>query len=76
MKIPSYQVSPGDAVQVQESSRELAVIHEALGTSASKAVPWLSVDKAALRGELMELPAREDIPVPVEEQLIIELYSR
>ena len=76
VKIPSYQVTPGDGVQVHESSRELAVIHESLGASSSKAIPWLSVDKAALRGELMELPAREDIPVPVEEQLIIELYSR
>jgi small subunit ribosomal protein S4 len=75
--IPSFQVSPGDNVQIREKSRQLQLVHDALkraGDGASSA--WLSVDKVNLSGSLVEYPKREDIPTPVEEQLIVELYSK
>jgi small subunit ribosomal protein S4 len=75
--IPSYQVSPGDVIKVREKSRQLQTIHETL-TKAGKGreLPWLSVDKVNLTGTLLQVPTREEIPTPVEERLIVELYSR
>jgi small subunit ribosomal protein S4 len=75
--IPSYRLSPGDRVQVREKSRQLALIHEALKRAGEgQQAPWLSVDKGNLSGVLLEHPTRENIPTPVEEQLIVELYSK
>ena len=75
--IPSYRLSPGDRVQVCERSRQLALIHEALKRAGEgQQVPWLSVDKSNLSGTLLEYPTRDNIPTPVEEQLIVELYSK
>lgn len=75
--IPSFQVSPGDTVQVREKSRQLQLIHDTLkriGDAGQSS--WLSVDKVNLSGTLVEYPKRDDIPTPVEEQLIVELYSK
>lgn len=75
--IPSFQVSPGDTVQVREKSRQLQLIHDALKrTGDAGQSAWLSVDKVNLSGTLVEYPKRDDIPTPVEEQLIVELYSK
>jgi small subunit ribosomal protein S4 len=75
--IPSYRLSPGDRVQVREKSRQLALIHEALKRAGDgQQVPWLSADKGNLSGTVMEYPTRDNIPTPVEEQLIVELYSK
>jgi len=75
--IPSYLLSPGDRVQVREKSRQLGLIHEALKRAGDgQQVPWLSVDKGNLSGALVEYPTRDNIPTPVEEQLIVELYSK
>lgn len=75
--IPSYLVSPGDVIRVRDKSKELAIIHDALRRAArGREVPWLSVDKSTLSGSLVELPKREDIPTPIEEHLIVELYSK
>ncbi len=75
--IPSYQLSPGDQIQIREKSRQLPMIHDALKRMGEgRQVPWLAVDKVNLSGSLTEIPAREDIPTPVEEQLIVELYSK
>jgi len=75
--IPSFQVSPGDTVQVREKSRQLPSIHEAMKrVGEGRAVPWLSLDKVNLSGSFLEQPKREDIPISVEEQLIVELYSK
>jgi small subunit ribosomal protein S4 len=75
--IPSYQVSPGDTIQIREKSRQLPLIHDALKRMGEgRQLPWLSVDKVNLSGSLLEHPKREDIPTPVDEQLIIELYSK
>jgi len=75
--IPSFQVSPGDTVQVREKSRQLQLIHDALKRTGDAAQsPWILVDKVNLSGTLVEYPKRDDIPTPVEEQLIVELYSK
>jgi len=75
--IPSYVVSPGDTVKVREKSRQMVVIHDALRRMGeSQMVPWLSVDKGNLTGTMLERPKREDIPTLVEEQLIVEYYSK
>ena len=75
--IPSYQVRPNDIIQVREKSRQMDVIHMALKDADRSAdLPWLRLNKAALNGELVELPKREDIPINVTEQLIVELYSK
>lgn len=75
--IPSYQVCPGDTVQVREKSRQLPSIHESMKrVGEGRQVPWLSLDKVNLTGSFLEQPKREDIPTSVEEQLIVELYSK
>ncbi|MBC7346159.1 MAG: 30S ribosomal protein S4 [Clostridia bacterium] len=75
--IPSYQVRPGDVIAVREKSKEspkFKAIAEALAHRTPPA--WLEIDKENLRGRVLSLPSREDIDVPVEEHLIVELYSR
>lgn len=75
--IPSFQVTPHDVIRVKEKSRKLDIIHMALKDADRSAdIPWLRVNKAALEGELLEIPKRADIPTPVSEQLIVELYSK
>ena len=75
--IPSFQVSPGDTIQIREKSRQLESIHESLKRMGEgRQAQWLSVDKVNLSGTFLEHPRREDIPTPVEEQLIVELYSK
>ncbi|HUI93750.1 MAG TPA: 30S ribosomal protein S4 [Chitinivibrionales bacterium] len=75
VNVPSYQLKEGDVVTVREKSKTLEVIHSAL--KAAKDVPeWLSVDKVQLSGTVVRLPARADIPVTVQEQLVVELYSK
>ncbi|RMF60781.1 MAG: 30S ribosomal protein S4 [Calditrichaeota bacterium] len=77
VNIPSYTVTPGDKITVREKSRKLGIIHEALKrTSDETLVPWLRVDKAKMEGEFLEKPARQDIPIEVQENLIVELYSK
>ena len=75
--IPSFQVSAGDEIQVIEKSRQLDAIHDSMKrVRDGKLVDWLALDKAQLKGSLLELPARESMPVNVNEQLIVELYSK
>jgi small subunit ribosomal protein S4 len=74
--IPSYQVRVHDIIKVKEKSKSLDVIHLALKETRGEAIPWLRLNKAGLEGELLEIPKREDIPTPAQEQLIVELYSK
>lgn len=75
VNMPSFQLSEGDVVSVQEKSKNLDLIHSALKNA--KDVPeWLSVDKVQLAGTIVRLPARVDIPVNLQEQLVVELYSK
>jgi len=74
--IPSYNVRVHDIIRVQDKSKTLDVIHIALKESRGEELAWLRLNKANLEGELLEIPKREDIPIPAQEQLIVELYSK
>jgi small subunit ribosomal protein S4 len=77
VNIPSYLLKPGDEIQVREKSRRLAVIHESLKkVRAENIYPWLELDKAQLLGKYIEKPQRADIPVNIQENMIVELYSK
>lgn len=76
--IVSYSVRPGDIIQVRDRSRSMAYFKD-LGEALAKHTPpkWLSVDPAALAGTVVALPERDDITdIPINEQLIVEYYSR
>ncbi len=75
--IPSYQVKAGDTVTVREKSRNIPFIQEALQALESRGGPrWIEVDPKAFQGVVKELPQRDDITIPIEEHLIVELYSK
>ena len=75
--IPSYQVKAGDTVTVREKSRNIPFIQEALQALESRGAPrWIEVDPKAFQGVVKELPQRDDITIPIEEHLIVELYSK
>ena len=76
--IPSYLVSPGDVIEVREGSRNSVMFKRLLGEDAIfiTAPQWLAREKNTLKGTVTKLPAREDIDFPVEETLIVELYSK
>ncbi|MCF8061524.1 MAG: 30S ribosomal protein S4 [Deltaproteobacteria bacterium] len=77
VNIPSFQVKVGDLVEVKESSRKTAQITEAMETVVRRGVPnWLEVDKDNFKGTLKAFPNREDLTMPIQEQLIVELYSK
>ncbi|MDG1724369.1 MAG: 30S ribosomal protein S4 [Bacteroidia bacterium] len=72
--IPSYQVKPGDIIEVREKSKSLELISDS--TSAGRSFSWLEFDKTTLKGTFLNYPEREDIPENIKEQLIVELYSK
>lgn len=75
--IPSYQVKERDVISVRENSRSLTHFKEVSENGAVKTVPgWLSVNYETLTGEVLSLPKREDIDTPIQEHLIVELYSK
>ncbi|MBP7176675.1 MAG: 30S ribosomal protein S4 [Thermoclostridium sp.] len=77
VSIPSYLVKPGDEIIVAESSRKSTRFKDILDITGSKVVPkWLEVDQENLKGKVVSLPAREDIDLPIQEHLIVELYSK
>jgi len=76
VNIASYQVQPGDIVGVRERSKSLEVIADALAGFNHSKYPWLEWDEMAKAGKLLHVPAREDIPENIKEQLIVELYSK
>jgi len=74
---PSFLVKPGYVITLRESSREIARIVGALDTLEGRALPgWLEIDTGSFQGIVKALPSREDLTLPIEEQLIVELYSR
>ena len=77
VNIPSYQVSVGDEIAVREKSTKLGVIEGAVEFSSHHTVPnWLAIDREKRSVKVNSLPKREDINLPVNEQLIVELYSK
>lgn len=77
VNIPSYLVRANDVVEVREKSRKIERINEALSAVERRGTPrWIELDKDAYRGTVQALPTREDVTLPIREQLIIELYSK
>ena len=77
VNVPSYLVKPGDAIELREKSKKVVRILEALEGVARRGVPpWLELDKDQMRGHIKALPARADITLPIQEKLIVELYSK
>jgi small subunit ribosomal protein S4 len=77
VNIPSYLVRPNDLIEVGESSRKVARIVDSVGAVERRGVPqWLELEKDAFRGRVKALPARDNVTLPIREQLIIELYSK
>lgn len=74
---PSYKVKVGDTVEIREKSKKSVSVQSALAQSVSRIVPeWLSIDKDAVRGTIKAIPTREQMAQNINEQLIVELYSR
>lgn len=76
VNIPSYTLRPGDSVEVREKSKSLEAITECLASASPKRHSWLEWDQAGMSGKLITVPPREDIPENINEQLIVELYSK
>jgi len=77
VNIPSFHLSTGDVVEVRENKRELPIIVEAMETIVRRGLPnWIEVDKESFRGTVKSIPSRENITIPIQENLIVELYSK
>lgn len=72
---PSFQVRPGDQIAVRAKSRNLVIIKEALDTVGIQVPTYISADHEKLTGTLVRLPARDEIPVTIEETLVVEFYA-
>ncbi len=77
VNIPSFQVNPGDKISVREKSRAQTRVITSLDAVERRGVPtWLELDKAAFTGTVKSMPVREEITLPITEQMIVEFYSR
>lgn len=79
VNIPSFELKPGDVIEVKESSRDISAIRESLERIEHRGIPsWIEIDPASFRGKVLNVPSREDMKLPfeVQEQLIVELYSK
>jgi small subunit ribosomal protein S4 len=77
VNIPSYLLKAGDEISVKEGSRKMTRIMSAIETVARRGVPhWLELDKDSFKASIKMLPVREDLTMPVQEQLVVELYSK
>ncbi|MCR4610748.1 MAG: 30S ribosomal protein S4 [Lachnospiraceae bacterium] len=77
VNIPSYSVKAGDVIEVREKSKNLQRFKEIMDVTGGRIVPeWLDVDAENLKGTVKEMPTRDQIDVPVDEMLIVELYSK
>lgn len=77
VNIPSYLVEAGSVIEVKERSRKISRIIESLDTVARRGIPqWMELDKDNFRGVFKALPTREELTMPIQEQLVVELYSK
>lgn len=76
INVPSASLRPGDTIGVRERSKTLEVVSESLSSPSIKKYPWLEWDGGKLEGKFIEYPGREAIPENIQEQLIVELYSK
>lgn len=75
--IPSIQTRVGDVIELRDKSKKIAIINDSLDAVARRGIPqWLELDRDAFKGNLKALPVREDITTPIQEQLVVELYSK
>jgi small subunit ribosomal protein S4 len=77
VNIPSYQISVGDEIAIREASRKLTILEQAKDFASHQSAPsWLEIDRDNYKGRVLSLPRRDEINLPVNEQLIVELYSK
>ena len=77
VNIPSIQLKAGDVIELREKSRKIVSVNDSLEAVVRRGIPqWLELDRDAFKGILKGLPVREDITTPIQEQLIVELYSK
>ena len=76
VNIPSYQLKPGDQLGVREKSKSLESITESLSTQSAKKFTWLEWDLSSMLSKFVTYPQRDEIPENIQEQLIVELYSK
>ena len=77
VNLPSYEIKDGDIVEVKESSRGMPEIIDSFSKAEHRGIPaWVEIDRENLRGKVLHIPPREEIQLPVQEQLIVELYSK
>ncbi|ABG60377.1 30S ribosomal protein S4 [Cytophaga hutchinsonii] len=76
VNIPSYQLKPGDQLGVREKSKSIEAITDSLSTQSAKKFTWLEWDQSSMLGKFVTYPQREEIPENIQEQLIVELYSK
>ncbi len=77
VNIPSYQMKKGDVIELREKSRKVQAISDSLDAIVRRGVPqWLEINKDSFKGQIVGIPTREDITLPIQEQLIVELYSK
>ncbi|MBU0767970.1 MAG: 30S ribosomal protein S4 [Proteobacteria bacterium] len=77
VNIPSYLIKIGDVVEVREKSHKVQALESALDAVVRRGIPqWLDLEKENMKGKVKEIPSREDITTPIQEQLIVELYSK
>jgi len=77
VNIPSYLIKIGDVVEVREKSRKIQALEDALDAVVRRGIPqWLDLEKETMKGMVKEFPSREDLTTPIQEQLIVELYSK
>jgi len=75
--VPSYQVRPGDEVRIAAADKDMLPVQASLESKTKPTmVRWLAVDEGSRTGKMLERPTRADIPLAVQEQLIVELYSK
>ncbi|MBI1984435.1 MAG: 30S ribosomal protein S4, partial [Acidobacteria bacterium] len=77
VNIPSFQVMPGQQLAIRERSRKMATVQRALDLTGGRGVPpWLELDREGLKGRVVSAPQRDDVGFPIQEQMIVELYSK
>jgi len=77
VNIPSFEVTPGHEIAIREKSRKLVPVQRSLDLSGGRSVPaWLQLDREGLKARVISLPKREDVNFPIQEQMIVELYSK
>ncbi len=77
VNIPSYQVNVGDEIALREAAKKMVIVEQAAQYAASNPMPaWLEVNFENLSGRVLSLPKRKDVALPINEQLIVELYSK